>query len=47
MTKVTFAPPVLRKLKLERAKELLGTRWLLHPKNHVKRLAQPYKGPSK
>lgn len=28
--------------RIERAKEALGERWLLHPSNQVQRLSKPY-----
>ena len=30
-------PRVTREMKLERAKQLLGTKWILHPTNRVQR----------
>jgi hypothetical protein len=41
MIPITVAPVVIRKLKRERAIEILGRRWLLHPANRVRRLPQP------
>ena len=41
MTPITLSQAVVRKLKRERAIELLGRKWLLHPANWVKKLPQP------
>lgn len=39
---IRLSQPVQRKIALERAIELLGRKYLCHPANQVKKLAQPY-----
>lgn len=41
MNNIRLSPQVARKMALERAIELLGRKWLLHPANKVQRLPQP------
>lgn len=41
MTPIRLSPQVGRKMAVERAIELMGRRYLLHPANRVQKLAKP------